>query len=231
MVAAIDAQDAAWTANIEARNATMAGAAAAARQAIAGAKTTMVKALDASEKEIRWAITSIYNYDYQDALNHGLDDAREAMDAICDARIEALESQVVAVEAAWAVSTSSNTGSLNVNTDEEQQRCEEAKDSNTAIFTAFKDAQWVRFEEWAANETAELEAFVAECEAAWQWILVSYCLHHGHEGVEGVGRGCEYANGAGFGNAGYNKGVPVEDFDGILSYEQDLYIKHIHNLD
>ena len=91
MVAAIEAQYAAWTVNIEARNDTMASAAAAARQAIADAKATMVKALDSSEKEIRWAITSIYNYDYQDALNRGLDDARAAMDVICDARIDALE--------------------------------------------------------------------------------------------------------------------------------------------
>ena len=120
LVAAIEAQYAAWTVNIEARNDTMASAAAAARQAIADAKATMVKALDSSEKEIRWAITSIYNYDYQDALNRGLDDARAAMDVICDARIDALEAQVVAVEDAWAAGSSSNTASVVANTDAEQ---------------------------------------------------------------------------------------------------------------
>ena len=88
---AIDQQNADWAAMSDARDSTIADAATAAREAIADAKATMVAALDASEKEIRWSITSIYNYDYQHALNEGLNAARAEMDATCDSRVEALE--------------------------------------------------------------------------------------------------------------------------------------------
>jgi len=127
MTTAIDAQNAAWAANVEARNGTMAAAVDAARATILEAKVAFLDALDAREKEIRWAITSIYNYDYQSALNDGLTAARNAMDATCEARLEDLLAQLADVEATWAAHTASETDSLNANTAEEVARCENHK--------------------------------------------------------------------------------------------------------
>ena len=52
-----------WAQTLADRTATVFGAVAAAREAIAEANRVKIAALDAEEKEIRWAITSIWNYD------------------------------------------------------------------------------------------------------------------------------------------------------------------------
>jgi len=64
----------------------MADAVAAARATILEANRVKLEALDAEEREIRWAITSIYNYDVQHGLNEALTAARDAMNATCDQR-------------------------------------------------------------------------------------------------------------------------------------------------
>ena len=84
MTANVEAQQASWAATLESRTATVYQALADARQAIFEAYVRKVEALDAEEKEIRWAITSIWNYDRQHALNEALTAAREAADAVCD---------------------------------------------------------------------------------------------------------------------------------------------------
>ena len=61
--AAIEAQNIAWEQTVASRSATVAAALDLAKTTIYTAKEVMVAALDASEKEIRWAITSVYNYD------------------------------------------------------------------------------------------------------------------------------------------------------------------------
>ena len=61
--AAIEAQNIAWENTVASRSATVAAALDLAKTTIYTAKEAMVAALDASEKEIRWAITSVYNYD------------------------------------------------------------------------------------------------------------------------------------------------------------------------
>jgi hypothetical protein len=159
------------------------------------------------------------------------------MDANCLARIEDLHSQIASIEATWSAHTVSETNSLNANTDEEVYRCEDTKQEQSTIFYAFKEAQKARFNEFAEAETAALTEFVAECDRAWHLILASYCLDHGahevlgdepdHEGEFG----CSFFNGAGIGNAGYEKGVPVERYEDVLTFRQDLDIKHINNLD
>ena len=42
------------------------------------------------------------------------------------------------------------------------------------------------------------------------------------------GYGCSLGRGAGYGNAGYMKGVEIELHTDILSYGQEIDIKHIH---
>jgi hypothetical protein len=115
--AAITAQNAAWDANVAARTETMNNAVAAARSAVAQSKIDFLDAMDASEKEIRWAVTSIYNYDYQHSLNDALTAARAAMDASCEARLEACIAHIDEVEATWAECTVSETASLDANTE------------------------------------------------------------------------------------------------------------------
>ena len=129
--AAIEAQNIAWENTVASRSATVAAALDLAKTTIYTAKEAMVAALDASEKEIRWAITSVYNYDTQDALNVALTEARAEMDAVCDARIESLRKTLEDVRSTWELCVVRETDSLNANTEEEQARCEAAKAANT----------------------------------------------------------------------------------------------------
>jgi hypothetical protein len=157
---AIAAQNAAWDANVAARTETMNNAVAAARASVAQSKIDFQDAMDASEKEIRWAITSIYNYDHQHGLNEALTAARAAMDASCEARLQNCIEHINDVERTWAECTVAETASLDANTDEELARCEASKANETDTFDAYKAAQRERFEAWAASETAALEVFV-----------------------------------------------------------------------
>ena len=129
--AAIEAQNIAWENTVASRSATVAAALDLAKTTIYTAKEAMVAALNASEKEIRWAITSVYNYDTQDALNVALTEARAEMDAVCDARIESLRKTLEDVRSTWELCVVRETDSLNANTEEEQARCEAAKAANT----------------------------------------------------------------------------------------------------
>ena len=138
--AAIDAQNAAWEKTVDSRTATVTKALDTAKTTIYAAKEAMVAALDASEKEIRWAITSVYNYDTQDSLNVALTAARAEMDAICEARIESLRKTLDDVRSTWAICVERETDSLAANTAEELQRCETAKTRNTGALDAFKQA-------------------------------------------------------------------------------------------
>ena len=101
MQANIDAMNAKWAQTKADRTATLFAAVADARQRIAEDNRIKVAALDAEEKEIRWAITSIWNYDTQHALNEALTAAREARDAECAALNRVLEADLAAILAAW----------------------------------------------------------------------------------------------------------------------------------
>ena len=203
-----------------------------AKKNIDAAKEAMVDGLNAAEKEIRWAITSVYNYDTQNALNKALTKARAGMDATCDTRIAALNKTLEDVRDTWQSCVTAETDSLNTNTKEESDRCEASKEANTKQLEEFKAGQLAQYEAWAAAETAALEEFVAKCAEAWEWIQVSYCLKHGTEGdVTQTGYGCSWGQGSGYGNAAFKKGIAVEAHDEVLKYGQNLDIKHIHNLD
>lgn len=202
-----------------------------ARHNILAAKQAKVDALDAEEKEIRWGITSIYNYEVQHALTEAMDAARAAADEICNEKARELVAEVEYVENKWNECVSVETELWRANAERELERCRATKAEQVAVLTAFKDAQRQRFEEWAQSERVALAEFVAECEEAWHWILTSYCLKHGEAGdIESAGYGCSYGQGAGFGNGGFRKGVAIEEHGAVLAYGQDLEIKHIQGV-
>ena len=101
MQANIDAMNAKWAQTKADRTTTLFAAVADARARIAEDNRIKVAALDAEEKEIRWAITSVWNYDTQHALNEALTAAREARDAECAALNRVLEADLAAILAAW----------------------------------------------------------------------------------------------------------------------------------
>ena len=109
------------------------------------------------------------------------------------------------------------------------------------LFTGISDIQFDRFLEFLADQRAQWEAwedaeeaafdkFLADCKDAWKWIKISYCLKHGDEDdVTHAGYGCSWGEGAGSGNAGYKKGIEIEEHMELLSMGQELDIKHIRD--
>ena len=230
--AAVATQNETWAQVVADRTATVEQGIADAAAAIQEALDTKIAEFDRMEKEIRWHITSIYNYDVQHELNEGLTAARAAQDALCAERQAAWGAYLEEVQATWDACVDAENASNAANSAAATATLEEGKAAQLALFDQFKADQQDRFAAWAADERAAIAQFVADCQEAWEWILVSYCLRHGGEGdVQGAGHGCTWGSGAGYGNAGYLKGVAVEAHDDILSYGQDLDIKHIHNED
>ena len=87
-----------------------------------------------------------------------------------------------------------------------------------------------QFAEWEAGEEEAFNQFMEDCKDAWKWIKISYCLKHGDDDdVTHAGYGCNWAYGAGDGNAGFKKGIAVEEHMDVLSMGQELDIKHIRD--
>ena len=87
-----------------------------------------------------------------------------------------------------------------------------------------------QFAEWEAGEEEAFNQFMDDCKDAWKWIKISYCLKHGDDDdVTHAGYGCNWAYGAGDGNAGFKKGIAVEEHMDVLSMGQELDIKHIRD--
>jgi hypothetical protein len=84
---------------------------------------------------------------------------------------------------------------------------------------------------WEEKENSEFAAFMAASREAWMAIQVSYCLKHGQAGdITQVGHGCSWGTGAGAGNAGFKKGVAIEEHMESLTYGQDpIDIKHVYD--
>ena len=231
MTANVEAQQASWAATLESRTATVYQALADARQAIFEAYVRKVEALDAEEKEIRWAITSIWNYDRQHALNEALTAAREAADAVCDELRAGFEAQLDELRQMWDNWTVVQTADLDSNTEKALQDCDDAKVAQTAKLDQFKDDMRAEYAAWEEKENSEFAAFMAASREAWMAIQVSYCLKHGQAGdITQVGHGCSWGVGAGAGNAGFKKGVAIEEHMESLTYGQDpIDIKHVYD--
>ena len=127
-----------WAQTLIDRTATVHGAVDAAREAIAEANRVKVAALDDEEKRIRWAITSIWNYDTQHALNEALTAARAARDQECADLNTDLAIELQAVLDAWDATTAAEQDDLNANTERSLQTCDAAKQAQTALLDAWK---------------------------------------------------------------------------------------------
>ena len=226
---AVEAQNAWWAQNVADRTATMQAGIDAAEKAVADGRDAKIAEFNRMEKEIRWHITSIYNYDVQNELNKNLTAARTEQDRICDAKQAEWAAYLVEVKATWDDCVKTETDDLYANTADATATLEAGKQGEKDIFAQYKLDQQARFEQWAEDERAAVAQFVSDCQEAWEWILVSYCLRHGDGEVYGAGHGCSWGSGAGAGNAGFLKGVAIEEHDDVLSYGQDIDIKHIHN--
>ena len=227
----IETMNAKWAQTKADRTATLFAAVADARARIAEANRVKIAALDAEEKEVRWAITSVWNYDTQHALNEALTAARAARDAECAALNRVLEADLAAILAAWDASLVAEQASLDANTQAALNTCDYAKVSQTALLTEWKRQQMIAYTAWETRENQIVADHIAASREAWEWIQVSYCLRHGQAGdVTQVGHGCSWGEGAGAGNAGYKKGVAIEAHMEALTYGQDpIDIRHIHD--
>lgn len=122
------------------------------KEKIGGANTDETDTMDSKEKELRWAITSIYNYETQDRLNKALTKARGEMNDMSGGRMGSLMATLDDVQATWEQCVIKETDAIKVNTEEEAKKCYEANVSNSEILDYFKEDQTVRFYEWAEEE-------------------------------------------------------------------------------
>ena len=124
MTTNIAAQDAKWAETLKTRTANVYQAVADARAAIAAAYDAKVAALDAEEKEIRWAITSVWNYDRQHALNEALTEARRVADETCAGYRAVFEADLEQVLADWKAFVVVQQADLDANTAAAVAACE-----------------------------------------------------------------------------------------------------------
>ena len=162
-----------------------------------------------------------------------MDVARAEADALWAARKVAYDAEMEACQNRWDAHVISQTVSLDANTEEERNRCYDARGEQRGLFTYYVENAYERFALWAANERAEMAAFISECQDAWRWILKSYCLlktDDDHDDNDHYGNNCRYNVDIG----GYKKGLEIEVHDPILSYGQpdgdDLDIKHVKDV-
>ena len=128
------------------------------------------------ETEIRWHITSIYNYDVQHELNEALTAAVTAQTDLLNQRSASFANYLEDVSDAWNQTVSTEEQSLNANTSAATTMFDNAKAANTTTLNAWKGEQQSRFQAWAADERAAVAHWAADCEEAWEWILMSYCI-------------------------------------------------------
>ena len=109
------------------------------KEKIGGANTDETYTMDSKEKELRWAITSIYNYETQDRLNKALTKARGEMNGFSDGRMGSLMATLDDVQATWEQCVIKETDAIKANTEEEAKKCYEANVSNSEILDYFKE--------------------------------------------------------------------------------------------
>ena len=80
----VAAQQQKWEATVTSRTTRVFTAIEKCKEKVREAQSTNISTMQAKEKEIRWAITSIYNYDTQDALNNAMTAARAEMGDLSD---------------------------------------------------------------------------------------------------------------------------------------------------
>jgi hypothetical protein len=244
MQAAVDEQNALFDASVAAKTDIVNAAVATATQAIADASVAKKEALDHLEKEIRWGITAVYNDLWQSDLEAAMDVARAEADALCAEKEAALAAQVAQALADWNSAVDTETATLGDNTAADIAGCDASATEQSDTLDEFKLAAEARFNDWAEAERAALAEFVADCSDAWNTILASYCLDdieyldEHHNGLAQVadsdinfGLGKHYSHGCrAFGQIGGYEKNEIEAHDEILSYGQDLEIRHIDDI-
>jgi hypothetical protein len=130
----VAAQNAAWAQTVTDRTATVTSAIDAAEAAIAEASAAKREAIAHRNKEIRWAITAVYEYHLQHKLTEALDAAVAAMNATCDSREAGFAARIAAARAAWAETVTDETQSLADFTAARDEDCDEAQSEQTALF-------------------------------------------------------------------------------------------------
>jgi hypothetical protein len=213
------------------RTATVNAAIDAAEATIAELSAAKRDAMAARDKEIRWAITAVYEYHWQHKLIEALDAAVASMNATCDERELGFAASIAAARAAWSTTVETERASLDDFRIARDAECDAAQIDQTALFAAYVEGAKVRHAAWAAAESAALDAFIAECDEAWQWILKSYCLHDaGHHDTSDY---AHYGHGCSHGQV-YDKTVPIEEHDDVLEVKAvgaGLEIKNIADLE
>lgn len=77
-------------------------------------------------KEIKWHISSIFEYNWKLEITALLEAAVEAMNATCDAREAMFAERVQAARNAWNASVASETEALNAHTAVKDAECDAA---------------------------------------------------------------------------------------------------------
>ena len=216
---------------IAARTATVNAAIDSAEATIAELSQAKRDAMAARDKEIRWAITAVYEYHWQHKLIEALDAAVASMDATCDERELGFAARVAAARSAWSTTVDTERADLVQFTAARDAECDAAQVEQTALFADYVESAKVRQAAWAEGESAALDAFIAECDEAWQWILKSYCLHDaGHDSSDYAhfGHGC-----GPYGDKRHDKSVPIEEHDAVLkpAVGAGLEIKNIADVE
>jgi hypothetical protein len=244
MQAAVDEQNALFAASVVAKTDIVNAAVATATQAIADATDAKKKALDELEKEIRWGITAVYNELWQGDLVDAMDAARAEADALSEEKAAALADQVAQALADWNAAVDTESAAMVACTTADLDACDASATEQSDTLNEFKLAAEARFNDWAEAERAALAEFVADCSDAWNTILASYCLDdieyldEHHNGLAQVadsdinfGLGKHYSHGCrAFGQIGGYEKNEIEAHDEILSYGQDLEIRHIDDI-
>ena len=96
-----------------------------------------------------------------------MDAARAAADALCAEKNAALVAAMDAAASNWAAAVATETEQLNNNTAKDSAECDASAAENRGLLQDYRSSAEGRFASWAADERAAMDAFVAECEAAW----------------------------------------------------------------
>lgn len=163
----VAAQNETWAQIVADRTATVMGAINDAEAFIAEQSAAKREALAARAKEIKWAISSVYEALWKKKLEALLEEAVAAMNATCDQREAMFAERIQAARDAWNASVETESASLAAHTAVKDAECDDAQAEQTAIFAQYVVDALARFDAWAEAAAADMDAHIADCEEAW----------------------------------------------------------------
>lgn len=92
-----------------------------------------------------------------------MDTARAEADAAWAERKVAYDLEMETCQNTWDDHVESETASLDANTAEERERCDNARAEQRELFTYYVDNAYERFALWAASEREQMDSFIADC--------------------------------------------------------------------